>query len=103
MSDRWMKVSDLPGWGTDYDLHALCADWPVHVEMIDVDVSKINGHGDRETIRYYARIYQEHGPWGMPPVVCMGDAGWRIAGLHRMCAAHLAGLTQVPAFIVNIK
>lgn len=97
-----MKVSDIHGWGTDADLMQLVADQPVRIEMINVYAPDTPIYElDDARIGTMRDLYRQYGPWALPPVVCLGDAGWQIAGLHRMWAAYHAGLEQLPAFIVG--
>lgn len=95
-----MTASDLPGWGVDPDLAQLRPDWPVYVQLINTyhDGDYIT---DADKVKRYEALYREHGAWALPPVVCLDDGGWQIAGAHRMEAAYRAGLVWVPAFIVD--
>lgn len=95
-----MQVSDIHGWDEDPDLAQLPAWLNVTVEMMDVhfDLTVV---GDINKAERYAEIYRQFGPWGLPPVVCVGDTGWQIAGAHRMYGAYLAKIKQIPTFIVH--
>lgn len=101
MSDEGLHVRDIHGYGEDPDLAELDPHTPVTVRLIDVYLPEPETYGEGEGIDELVEIYTKHGPWALPPVVCLGDAGWQIAGLHRMWAAHIAGLKRVPAFIVH--
>ena len=96
-----MKVSDIPGWGVDPDLAQLSPDAEVHVELIDTYANDGDRISDFDKLERYVDLYDSFGAWALPPVVCLGDGGWQIAGAHRMEAAYRAGLKQIPSFIVH--
>lgn len=96
-----MTASDINGWDVDPDLEQLHPDWPVRVEMINTYRDEDDVAPDLGKVMRYEALYREHGAWALPPVVCIGDSGWQIAGAHRMEAAWRAGLTRIPAFIVS--
>ena len=95
-----MKAADLPGWGVDPDLAHLKPDWAVHVEMIDTFPDDDDAVTDRAKLARYEDLYRTHGAWALPPVVCLDDGGWQIAGAHRMEAAFRVGIKRIPSFIV---
>lgn len=100
-----MKASDIHGWGTDPDLEHLDPENRVHMAMMPVhapdwDPALFDDSEDR--IARYAEVYQQHGPTGMPPVVCVGSTARQIAGMHRAYAAYVAGLSEIPAYVVSI-
>lgn len=102
MSKRVMKTSDIHGWGVDPDLAQVHPDWSVRMEMINVYEPDVPADElDDGRIEAMRALYAQYGPWALPPVVCIGDGDWQIAGLHRMWAAHRAGITHVPSFIVQ--
>lgn len=98
-----MKVKEIHGWGTDPDLTPFTGEEEVWVEMIPtyLDDGDCDCSAHNMRVATYHTIYQNYGPWGMPPVVCIGDAGWHVAGMHRMEAAFLAGIAFIPAFIIQ--
>jgi len=74
----------------------------VQIEMIRVYAPDWDADDDSaRRIAIYADTYRQHGPYGMDPVVCMGSTRYVIAGMHRMYAAHVAGLTEIPTYVVS--
>lgn len=105
MSDTAMKVSDIHGWGSDPDLDYLDPIKRVHMEMMPVrspDWDPTYSSDSVNRIAQYADVYRQHGPHGMPAVVCIGDVKHQIAGMHRAYAAHVAGLSEIPAYVVSV-
>lgn len=100
--ERCVNVSDIHGWGEDPDLMGLKSDWPVEIQMVKVYELEEEYVYSLANAERYAALYRIHGPWALPPIVCIADSEWQIAGAHRMRAAFLAGLTHIPAFIVQV-
>lgn len=100
-----MKVSDIHEWGTDPDLEHLDPAKRVHMTMMPVhapDWEPSHSSDSVDRITRYAEVYRQYGPTGMPPVVCMGSTACQIAGMHRAYAAYVAGLTEIPAYVVSV-
>ena len=101
MSDKEtsLRVRHLPGYGVDPDLAAFDGDLSVTLATIEPYVDDLTHDVDKA--RSFEAMYRAHGPWALPPVLCVGDVNWQVGGGHRVEAAYRAGLPWIPAFVID--
>lgn len=109
-----MKLRDVPYWLQDRD-HETCLELLDHDVILDYTDTQEHTHPFDDKLTFMmVPIYMQVGMCAFPPVIMVPQSlstapsvyanGYRqLSGAHRLRAAFFAGLTHIPAYIVQEK
>lgn len=98
---KWTRPLTVADLGDDPDLRGLDPHWVIEIRMLQTPRLDISAVDDSMQCYTLAKVYADHGPWGLPPIVMMEGTDFQITGAHRLIAAGIAELPEIPVAIIR--